>query len=97
MGAASVEIKDSKTGVVTRLTTTDSGNYSTPPLIIGTYEVTFSKSGFQTASVENILLGSGQTVRRDATLAVGDVKTAVQVSAQGRPAKYRITRKSHNR
>ncbi len=82
MGSASVEIRDSKTGVITKLTTTDSGNYSTPPLIIGTYEVTFSKPGFQTVHTANILLASGQTVRQDAALPVGNVKTAVEVSAE---------------
>lgn len=82
MAGAMVSIKDSNTGVLTNLTTTDSGNYSTPPLIIGTYEVTFSKPGFQTLHAADILLGSGQTVRKDATLTIGDVKTSVEVSSQ---------------
>jgi hypothetical protein len=32
---AAVVVKDSRTGVVTNVTATASGNYSTPPLIIG--------------------------------------------------------------
>ncbi|MBV9307585.1 MAG: carboxypeptidase regulatory-like domain-containing protein, partial [Acidobacteriaceae bacterium] len=36
---ATVQIKDAGTGVVTSVKTTSEGNYSTPPLVIGSYEV----------------------------------------------------------
>jgi len=80
--SASVAVRDTKTGVVTSLITTDSGNYSTPPLIIGTYEVTVTKAGFTLARTSGIALNSGQTIRADAVLTIGNVSTAVEVSAQ---------------
>ena len=77
-----VAIKDSKTGVVTNVTTTDSGNYSTPPLIIGTYEVSVAVPGFKAFHASNINLASGQTFRQDIALQVGEVQQSVEVSAQ---------------
>ena len=79
---ATVSIKDSNTNVVTNVRTTDSGNYSTPPLIIGTYEVTIKTTGFRTFHASAITLASGQTFRQDVVLEVGDLQQAVEVSAQ---------------
>ncbi len=79
---APVAIKDSKTGVVTDVKTSDSGNYSTPPLIIGTYEITVQLSGFKSYHATDISLASGQTFRADVTLQVGEVQQSVEVSAQ---------------
>lgn len=79
---ALVPVKDSKTGVVTNVTTTASGNYSTPPLIIGTYEVSVAVSGFKTFHVSGINLASGQTFRQDIALQVGEVQQSVEVSGQ---------------
>ena len=78
---APVSIKDSKTGVVTDVKTSDSGNY-TPPLIIGTYEITVQISGFKSYHTSNINLASGQTFRADVALQVGEVQQSVEVSAQ---------------
>jgi hypothetical protein len=79
---AVVSVKDSKTGVVTKLTTTDSGNYSTPPLIIGTYEVSVAMTGFKAFHAADINLASGQTFRQDVALQVGEMQQAVEVSGQ---------------
>jgi hypothetical protein len=79
---AQVSIKDSKTGVVTNVTTTDSGNYSTPPLIIGTYEVSVAMPGFKAFHASDITLASGQTFRQDVALQVGEVQQSVEVSAE---------------
>lgn len=77
-----VSIKDSKTNVVTDARSSDSGNYSTPPLIIGTYEVTVRSTGFKTFHVSDINLASGQTFRQDISLQVGELQQSVEVSAQ---------------
>ncbi len=79
---AVVSVKDSDTGVVTDVKTSDSGNYSTPPLIIGTYEVTVQNTGFKTFHASHITLASGQTFRQDVALQVGELQQAVEVSAQ---------------
>ncbi len=82
MASVPVAVKDSKTGVVTNVTTTASGNYSTPPLIIGTYEVSVAAPGFKTFHAAGITLASGQTYRQDISLEVGQVQQSVEVSAQ---------------
>ena len=82
MPNAAVAVKDSKTGVVTNVTATASGNYSTPPLIIGTYEVSVAVPGFKAFHAAGINLASGQTFRQDISLEVGEVQQAVEVSAQ---------------
>lgn len=79
---AVVSVKDSRTGVVTNVNSSDSGNYSTPPLIIGTYEVTVQLSGFKTFHASDITLASGQTFRQDIQLQIGQIQEAVEVSAQ---------------
>jgi hypothetical protein len=79
---AVVAVKDSRTGVVTNVTTTASGNYSTPPLIIGTYEVSVAMPGFMAFHASGINLASGQTFRQDIPLQVGEVHQSVEVSGQ---------------
>lgn len=79
---AQVTVRDSNTGVVTNVTTTTSGNYSTPPLIIGTYEVSVAQKGFKAFHASGITLASGQTFRQDVALQVGELQQSVEVSAQ---------------
>ncbi len=79
---ATVSIKDSNTGVVTDVKTSDSGNYSTPPLIIGRYEVTVQTAGFKSFHASDITLASGQIFRQDVALQVGELQQNVEVSAQ---------------
>ncbi len=79
---APVAVKDSKTGVITEVKSSESGNYSTPPLIIGTYEITVQLPGFKTYHASDISLASGQTFRADVALQVGEVQQSVEVSAQ---------------
>lgn len=81
MANVPVEIKDSRTGVVTNMKTSSSGNYATPPLVIGTYEVSVAAPGFKTFHASGINLASGQTFRQDAHLQVGEVVQSVDVSA----------------
>ncbi len=76
-----VLVTDMKTGVVTTLKTSSDGNYSTPPLLIGTYSVAVSTPGFKAFRASNITLGSGQTYRQDAPLQVGEVQQSVEVQA----------------
>ena len=57
-----------QTGVKTVVGTNSAGNYSTPPLILGTYRVDIEKQGFKTFSRPGYRLTGGQTVRVDAKL-----------------------------
>src|SRR5690242_18059161 len=47
---ARVTITDQQTGVSTIVGTNSAGNYSTPPLILGTYRVDVQKEGFKVFS-----------------------------------------------
>ncbi len=78
---ARVTITDEQTGVKTVVGTNSAGNYSTPPLILGTYRVDIEKQGFKVFSRTGISLGGGQTVRVDANLNVGATTESVQVEA----------------
>ncbi len=79
---AEVQVKDAKTGVVTTLKTTSEGNYSTPPLVISTYEVAVALPGFKPFRASGINLASGQTFRQDVALQVGNVQQSVEVNAE---------------
>src|SRR6267142_3518010 len=63
---ARIVITDEQTGVKTIVGTNSAGNYSTPPLILGTYRVDIEKTGFKTFSRTGNSLTGGQTIRVDA-------------------------------
>lgn len=77
---AKVTITDQNTGVQTVVGTNGSGNYSTPPLILGTYKVSVEKTGFKTFTRDGIVLNGGVTSRQDASLQLGAVSETVQVT-----------------
>src|SRR6266581_4709023 len=78
---ARVTITDEQTGVKTIVGTNSAGNYSTPPLILGTYRVDIEKQGFKVFSRTGYALTGGQTVRVDAFLDVRATTESVQVEA----------------
>ncbi len=78
---ARVTITDEQTGVKTVVGTNSAGNYSTPPLILGTYRVEVEKQGFKSFSRPGYSPTGGQTVRVDAKLDVGATSETVQVEA----------------
>jgi Carboxypeptidase regulatory-like domain/TonB dependent receptor-like, beta-barrel len=76
-----VTIRNEATAVETKLVTNDAGDYTSPPLVLGTYTVTVEQSGFKTFVRAGILLGGGEVVRVDAALELGAVSEKVEVSA----------------
>ena len=76
---ARVTITNQGTGVQTVVGTNSAGNYSTPPLILGTYRVDVSKEGFKGFFREGIVLTGGVNYRQDAKLEVGQVTETVEV------------------
>lgn len=78
---ARVVITEEQTGVKTIVGTNDAGNYSTPPLLLGTYRVDVEKSGFKTFSRPGNVLTGGQTIRIDVTLSIGATTETVEVQA----------------
>jgi hypothetical protein len=69
------------TNVVREATSDSSGAYSMPNLPPGNYKVTASKSGFQTARLENVTLQVEQVARLDLRLEVGSMTETVNVDA----------------
>ena len=51
-----VTARNTATGCTKEVVTTDTGRYTLPFLPIGTYELTFALSGFQTSTTKGIVL-----------------------------------------
>ena len=82
---ARVTITDEQTGVKTIVGTNSAGNFSTPPLILGTYRVDIEKQGFKVFSRTGTSLTGAQTVRIDAKLDIGATTETVKVEASTTP------------
>lgn len=80
---ASVTITNVNTGVSQATKTDQSGVYSFPSLIVGTYNVTVGAQGFQNYQQRGIVLEVGSSIAVDAKLSVGAASQTVQVEAQG--------------
>jgi carboxypeptidase family protein len=78
---ATVTVRNDDTGVETVLTTNSAGAYATNPLVLGHYSVKVNVSGFKTAVGAGINLRSGDAVRHDVKLDVGDIAETVEVTA----------------
>jgi hypothetical protein len=77
---ARVTITNQETGTKTVVGTNSAGNYSTPPLLLGTYSVQVEKEGFKVYTFQGIVLTGGQTYRQDVKLDVGAVTQSVEVA-----------------
>src|SRR5581483_10863579 len=80
---APVQVINTQTQVATTVASSSTGNYTTPPLIIGTYDVKVQMPGFKVFAATAIRLDSGQTFRQDIRLEVGEVTQTLEVSASG--------------
>jgi hypothetical protein len=69
------------TGIVARRISNESGSYDFASLQPGTYTVSASLPGFQTATYNNVELNQGQQVRLNFTLEVGAAAQTVEVVA----------------
>ena len=63
VAGATVRIRSDDTGVETVLTTNESGAYTSPLLVLGTYTVTVEHSGFKTSVRSAIGLTGGRDYR----------------------------------
>ena len=77
---ATIRIANKETGAARTVITDDAGRYEAPLLPVGSYEVTASKGGFNTAR-RNISLVLGQRASIDLTLSVAEVRQTIQVEA----------------
>ena len=76
---AQVVVTNTGTGVALTTTSNDQGRYNAPDLIVGTYQVQASKSGFQTVVQANITLTVGSQLVVNLSLPVGRVQETVTV------------------
>jgi hypothetical protein len=79
---ATVTIRNEATQVETVVKTTSSGDYSTPPLILGTYSVKAEQQGFTVSVQTGIVLQGGVNYRQDLALKPGSVTQTVTVKSQ---------------
>lgn len=77
---ATVTAKNVGTGIERSTTTDDFGNYTLAELQIGTYELKAQASGFQIATVSNVVVAVSAERRVDVSLAVTGGETTVIVS-----------------
>src|SRR5580692_6027793 len=77
---AIVTITNNATGVVTKVTTNETGDYEVPSLHVGVYSISASSSGFTDAVANNITVSVGGRQRIDLSLNVGSTQTVVEVS-----------------
>ena len=82
---ATVLARNDATGVQTQRTTDGSGIYQISPIIVGTYTVEISATGFQKSIQQNVLINQGQTFGLNPILTVGSNTAEVTVT-QAPPA-----------
>ena len=81
IAGATVRLHNDNTGIDTTLTTNDSGAYTSPLLVLGTYTVTVEHPGFKAAVRSSLTLVGGQEYRVDMKMELGTVSEKVEVSA----------------
>jgi hypothetical protein len=77
-----VSLKHVATGRVSEGVSGAEGGYLVSALAVGTYEATFTLSGFQSRTVRGISLNVNDRVQVDASLATGGVSEVVEVTGQ---------------
>lgn len=76
-----VRAHNADTGLEQTATTKNDGSFSIVDLPIGTYSVTFSKTGFKTDVHAQILVQANRTTTVNASMQAGEVTTTVTVNA----------------
>ena len=76
---ASVEVKNTATGVSQTTTTNDVGRFNVPDLNVSTYDLTATKAGFQTVVQKGITITVGSQLVVNFSLPVGQIQTTVTV------------------
>lgn len=77
---ASVLVTNVATGVTTKTTTDQQGQYQAPELPIGSYKVKVERQGFKTTETTAYTLEINQTLRVDVHLPIGTTNEIVEVS-----------------
>ena len=78
---AAVKVRAPATNLEVTAESKSDGSFSIADLPIGTYEVTFTKDGFQTAVYPQIIVQGNRTATVNAKLKPGEVSSTVTVEA----------------
>ena len=79
---ASVQVKNTGTGITQSTNTDGQGRFTVPSLVVGEYQVTASKAGFQTVVHDGITLTVGGSTVVDFSMPVGQSQQTVTVEGQ---------------
>src|SRR5437660_4802371 len=82
VSGAKVTVRNVATGLERTTATSADGSYSVPELPIGTYTVTITQSGFQTAVTTGVVVDVATERRVDAALKTGEISTKVEVAGE---------------
>src|SRR5689334_20741015 len=80
VAGAKVTITETDTGISRSAVSNVEGGYVMPYLQPGKYKVEVEKSGFKKSTASEVLLATGQSVRVNATLEVGQITETIEVS-----------------
>jgi len=96
VGNASIEVKNTATGVVVKTVSTATGNYTAPQLPVGAYDITVTVAGFKTYKRSGLDLAAAQVMRIDIPLEVGAQTESVTVTAEASLLKTESGDLTHN-
>jgi hypothetical protein len=85
VAGAKVTVHNINTGLERTTQTSADGSYSVPELPIGTYTVSATQSGFQTAVTSNVAVDVAAEKRVDVVFRAGRVSETVEVSGEALP------------
>lgn len=77
---ASVTAKNVATGIETNVTSSSSGQYRLPNLLVGRYDLNVTATGFTAAQLRNLEVRLNVTATVNVTLQVGEAKTVIEVT-----------------
>jgi hypothetical protein len=78
---ASVAMANESTGVQQTTQTNNTGFYSFPFALVGSYSLSFEQAGFQKTSVNHVIVQIGQTTSQNISLKLGSTQESVSVTA----------------
>ncbi|MEN6534138.1 MAG: TonB-dependent receptor [Bryobacteraceae bacterium] len=79
---AAIAVRNTATGVVTHAVSNETGYFTTPPLVVGPYEVTAEKQGFKKFTRTDLTLRVDQQIDLRIQLEVGSISESVEVTGE---------------
>jgi hypothetical protein len=80
IAGAQVAVKNSETAIVRSVNANNDGIYTAPNLVLGAYEISASKEGFETVVRSGVVVTIGSEEVIDFKLNPAEVRTKIEVS-----------------